>query len=248
MDNHEEKNILQDLIKHFNFDSSKEYKLLVFMGLLGDFDSIEYAINLSKFIKHKQFSKELDVFIVAIGKEGGKDKFCKFTGFSKKNLRVVQNNDVHKLTGASEGLNIGLGGWTNMILMLLGIGSPKTLKEVLRGYTGDINSNRIYNSQDEINLLNLIKFSGKLFDKTFKGNYLRPFELATFRLGNMIEVIQNWNDYILKPEYLPQRTSTFLINDQDEIIYKYISKDVLNYSEKMHNPLDFLSQNLDKWK
>ena len=246
MDNHEEKNILQDLIKHFNFDSSKKYKLLVFMGLLGDFDSIEYAINLSKFIKHKQFSKELDVFIVAIGKEGGKDKFCKFTGFSKKNLRVVQNNDVHKLTGASEGLNIGLGGWTNMILMLLGIGSPKTLKEVLRGYTGDINSNRIYNSQDEINLFNLIKFSGKLFDKTFRGNHLRPFELATFRLSNMIEVIQNWNDYILKPEYLPQRTSTFLINDQDEIIYKYISKDILNYSEKMNNPLDFLSQYLNK--
>ena len=245
MDNHVEKNNLQDLTKHFNFDSSKKYKLLIFMGLLGDFDSIEYAMNLSKFIKNKQFSKELDVFIVAIGKEGGKDKFCKFTGFSKKNLRVVQNNDVHNLIGASEGLNIGLGGWINMILMLLGIGSPKTLKEVLRGYTGDMNSNKIYNSQDEINLLNLIKFSGKLFDKNFRGNYLRPFELATFRLSNMIEVIQNWNDYILKPEYLPQRTSTFLINDQDEIIYKYISKDVLNYSEKMHNPLDFLTQRID---
>tara|TARA_B100001121_G_scaffold168037_1_gene146737 strand:- start:58 stop:798 length:741 start_codon:yes stop_codon:yes gene_type:complete len=246
MDNHVEKNNLQDLTKHFNFDSSKKYKLLIFMGLLGDFDSIEYAMNLSKFIKNKQFSKELDVFIVAIGKEGGKDKFCKFTGFSKKNLRVVQNNDVHNLIGASEGLNIGLGGWINMILMLLGIGSPKTLKEVLRGYTGDMNSNKIYNSQDEINLLNLIKFSGKLFDKNFRGNYLRPFELATFRLSNMIEVIQNWNDYILKPEYLPQRTSTFLINDQDEIIYKYISKDILNYSEKMNNPLDFLSQYLNK--
>ena len=242
MDKHAEKINLQDLIKYFNFDSSKKYKLLIFMGLLGDFDSIEYAMNLSKFIKNKQFSKELDVFIVAIGKERGKDKFCKFTGFSKKNLRVVQNNDVHNLIGASEGLNIGLGGWINMILMLLGIGSPKTLKEVLRGYTGDMNSNKIYNSQDEINLLNLIKFSGKLFDKNFRGNYLRPFELATFRLSNMIEVIQNWNDYILKPEYLPQRTSTFLINDQDEIIYKYISKDILNYSEKMNNPLDFLSQ------
>ena len=246
MDKHAEKINLQDLIKYFNFDSSKKYKLLIFMGLLGDFDSIEYAINLAKFIKNKRYSKELDVFIVAIGKEGGKDKFCKFTGFSKKNLRVVQDNDVHKLTGASEGLNIGLGGWINMILMLLGIGSPKTLKEVIRGYTGDRNSCKIYNSQDQINLFNLIQFSGKLFDKTFSGNYLRPFELATFRLSNMIEVIQNWSDYILKPEYLPQRTSTFLINDQDEIIYKYISKDVLNYSEKMHNPLDFLSQHLDK--
>ena len=246
MKNNVEKNILQDLIKKFNFDSSKKYKLLIFMGLLGDFDSIEYAINLSKFIKENKFSEDLDIFTVAIGKEVGKEKFCKFTGFSEKNLRIVENNDVHKLVGASEGLNIGLGGWINMFLMLAGIGSPNTLKEVLRGYTGDINSNQIYNSHDEINLFNLFKFSGKAFDKTFGGNYLRPFELATFRLNNMIEIIRNWNDYIFDTKYLTQRVSTFLINDQNEIIYKYISTDILNYSEKMNKPIYFLSQNLDK--
>ena len=246
MKNNVEKNILQDLIKKFNFDSSKKYKLLIFMGLLGDFDSIEYAINLSKFIKENKFSEDLDIFTVAIGREVGKEKFCKFTGFSEKNLRIVENNDVHKLVGASEGLNIGLGGWINMFLMLTGIGSPNTLKEVLRGYTGDINSNQIYNSHDEINLFNLFKFSGKAFDKTFGGNYLRPFELATFRLNNMIEIIRNWNDYIFDTKYLTQRVSTFLINDQNEIIYKYISTDILNYSEKMNKPIYFLSQNLDK--
>ena len=241
-----EKNILQDLIKKFNFHSSKKYKLIIFMGLLGDFDSLEYAINLSKFIKENKFAEDLDIFTVAIGSEIGKEKFCKFTGFSEKNLRTVENNEVHKLMGASEGLNTGLGGWVNMFLMLLGIGSPNTLKEVFRGYTGDISSNQIYNSKDEINLFNLFKFSGKLFDKTFGGNYLRPFELATFRLQNMIEIIQNWNDYILDSEYLPQRTSTFLINKNKEVIYKFISKDVLNYSEKMNNPIDFLSENLNK--
>ena len=241
-----EKNIFQDLFNQFNFEVSKKYKLLIFMGLLGDFDSIEYAINLSKFIKESNFAEELDIFIVAIGEEKGKEKFCKFTGFPEKNLKTVENNEIHKLVGASEGLKTGLGGWINMVLMLCGIGSPNTLKEVLRGYTGDMNSNQIYNSQDQINLFNFFKFSGKLFDKTFGGNYLRPFELATFRLRNMIEIIQNWNDYILDPEYLPQRASTFLINDQNEIIYKYISKDILNYSEKMSNPIEFLNQNLDK--
>ena len=241
-----EKDNLQDLFKRFNFEASKKYKLLVFLGLLGDFDSIEYAINLSKFIKESKFSKELDVFIVAIGEEIGKDKFCKFTGFSEKNLRTVENNDIHIKVGASEGLNVGLGGWINMLLMLSGIGSPRTFKEVLRGYTGDKNSNQIYNSNDEINLFNLFKFSGKAFDKTFGGNYLRPFELATFRLNNMIEIIQNWKDYILDTEYLTQRTATFLMNDQNEIIYKYISKDILSYSKKMNRPLDFLNQTLDK--
>ena len=62
----------------------------------------------------------------------------------------------------------------------------------------------------------------------------------------MIEIIQNWNDYILDTEFLTQRVSTFLINDQNEIIYKYISTDILNYSEKMNRPIDFLSQNLNK--
>ena len=241
-----EKHILKDLFNKFNFETSKKYKLMIFMGLLGDFDSIEYAINLSKFIKDSKFSKDLDIFVIAIGKEKGKDKFCKFTGFSEKNLRTVENNEIHLSVGASKGLNIGLGGWVNMVLMLSGVGSPNTLKEVLRGYTGDKSSDQIYNSQDKINLLNLFKFSGKLFDKTFGGNYLRPFELATFRLINMIEIFQNWSDYILDAKYLPQRASTFLINDQNEIIYKYISTDVLNYSEKMNNPTDFLNKSLDK--
>ena len=246
MEKQAEKNIIKDLLSQFNFVTSKKYKLLVFMGLLGDFDSIEYAINLSKFIKESKFAEDLDVFIVAIGGEIGKSKFCKFTGFSEENLRVVENNEIHKLVGASEGLNIGLGGWINMLLMLSGIGSPNTLKEVIRGYTGDINSDQIYNSQDKINLFNLFKFSGNLFDRTFGGNFLRPFELATFRLQNMIEIIQNWNDYILNSEYLPQRASTFLIDDQNEIIYQYISKAILNYSEKMNNPIDFINQNFEK--
>ena len=241
------KNTLRALLNQFNFETSKKYSLIIFMGLLGDFDSVEYAINLSKFLKGTEFKKKLDVFIIAIGNDKGKDKFCKYTGFPEKNIKTVKDNEIHKLVGASEGLNIGFGGWINMFLMLSGIGSSNTLKEVLRGYTGDKRSYQIYESQDEINLFNIFKFSGKLFEKTFGKDYLRPFELATFRLQNMIEIIQNWNDYILNPEFLPQRTSTFLIdNDKNEIIYQHISKDVLNYSEKMNRPMDFLNQNLNK--
>ena len=62
----------------------------------------------------------------------------------------------------------------------------------------------------------------------------------------MIEIIQNWNDYILDTKYLTQRVSTFILNDQNEIIYKYISKGILNYSEKMNKPIDFLSKNLER--
>ena len=235
---------LKNLIDHFNFKSNKKYKLLVFMGLLGDFDSVEYAINLSKFLKFNERAKNLDVFIVAIGTSIGKKKFSSYTGFPEGNIKIVANNAIHKSVGASEGIDIGLGGWVNMILMLSGIGSPKTIKEVIRGYTGDKKGLQIYKDQDEIKFFNNLKFSADLFNRSFGSNYLRPFELATFRLTNMIQIISNWKDYISNSKYLPQRVATYLFNERSEIIYRYISKDFLNYSEKMHSPLSFLSEKL----
>ena len=129
-----------------------------------------------------------------------------------------------------------------MLIMLSGINSFKTIKEVFRGYTGDRNSKQIFFDEDHINLFNLIKFSGVFFKYTFGDGYLRPFELATYRLNNMIEILQNWKDYILDNKYLPQRGASFLLNDKDQIIYKYFSNDVLGYSSKMEDPLAFLSE------
>ena len=128
-----------------------------------------------------------------------------------------------------------------MLMMLSGINSLKTIKEVIRGYTGDRNSKQIFSDKDQINLFNLIKFSGVFFKYTCGDGYLRPFELATYRLTNMLEILQNWNDYILDNKYLPQRGASFLLDDKDQIIYNYFSNDVLGYSPKMEDPLAFLS-------
>ena len=87
-----------------------------------------------------------------------------------------------------------------------------------------------------------INFSGVFFKYTFGDGYLRPFELATYRLNNMLEILQNWNDYILENKYLPQRGASFLLDDKDKIIYKYFSNDVLGYSSKMEDPLNFLTE------
>ena len=232
---------LNKLIKEFNFLGSKKYKLIILFGLLGDFDSFEYAINLKNFIQNES-NNNLDIFVIAIGNEIGKEKFCNFTGFPKKNLRVVYDNKIHQDLKISKGLDIGLGGWINMLIMLSGINSLKTLKEVLRGYTGDRNSKQIFSDEENINLLNLIKFSGILFKYSCGDGYLRPFELATFRLKNMIEILQSWNDYIIDTKFLPQRGASFLLNNQDQIIYEYFSKDVLGYSSKMSDPISFLSE------
>ena len=86
-------NDIKNLIEEFNFNGHKKFKLIVLFGLLGDFDSFEYAINLKSFID-KNKDKNLDIFAIAIGNQNGKGKFCKFTGFNKENLIVVSEKII----------------------------------------------------------------------------------------------------------------------------------------------------------
>ena len=233
-------NNINYIIEEFNFKGEKRFKLIVLFGLLGDFDSFEYAINLQNFIDNHQ-DRNLDIFAIAIGTKKGKEKFCNFTGFSEENLIVVSDNHIHNNLKISRGLDVGLGGWFNMLLMLSGINSISTIKEVIRGYTGDRKAKQIYSEFEKIEILKFQNFSGNSFSKVFGDGYLRPFELATFRLNNMIEIIQNWGDYILHSKYLPQRGASFLLNDKNQVIYKFFSSDVLGYSSNMRDPLGFLS-------
>ena len=230
---------LNKLIKDFNFYGSKKYKLIVLFGLLGDFDSLEYAINLKNFVNTNQ---NIDFFAIAIGNKNGKEKFCEFTGFPFDKLEVVYDNKIHQDLMISKGVDVGLGGWINMLIMLSGINSLKTVKEVIRGYTGDKNSKQIFSDDDQINLFNLIKFPGIFFKNTCGEGYLRPFELATYRLNNMLEILQNWNEYILDNKFLAQRGASFLLDDKEDILYHYFSNDVLGYSSTMGNPLAFLTE------
>ena len=111
---------IQSLAEKFNFKGGKKFKLIVLFGLLGDFDSFEYAINLKNFIDNNE-AENLDIFALGIGNQNGKEKFCNFTGFSKNNLIVVSDNQIHNNLKVSRGLDIGLGGW---ILSLIHISEP----------------------------------------------------------------------------------------------------------------------------
>ena len=65
-------------------------------------------------------------------------------------------------------------------------------------------------------LTNLIGFLG-IVSRISNDGSLRPFELASLRLSNMIEVLSNWNIYMNNTAYLTQRGATFLIDDSNEI-------------------------------
>ena len=58
-----------------------------------------------------------------------------------------------------------------------------------------------------------------LFSQGFKIQgrplYLRPFELASLRLQNMIEVLSNWDTYMPYPNSLTQRGGTYLLNNNN---------------------------------
>ena len=79
-----------------------------------------------------------------------------------------------------------------------------------------------------------------IFAAISRDNYLRPFELATRRLLNMIEIINNWNVYAAKSAFLTQRGATFLIDNDDKLLYKFISNNLLGYSDTMNLPLSYL--------
>ena len=212
---------------------------------MGDFDSVEYAQNLTKLIRSKKYEGKLEILFISIGNSRGKKRFCQFTGFPNNNLKVIEDNKLHNQLGIYKGLDIGFGSWINMVLMLSGFNSAKTILEVIRGYTGDKNSREIYKVSSKIKFFNFINFSGKLFETSFGKGYLRPFELATYRLNNMIEIISNWKDYVSNSNFLPQRGATFLINKNNKLIYKYFSMDILSYSENMSNPLAFIFDKLE---
>ena len=56
-------NYINELAEEFNFKFEKRFKLIVLFGLLGDFDTFEYAINLVNFINNNQ-DKNLDFFAI----------------------------------------------------------------------------------------------------------------------------------------------------------------------------------------
>ena len=61
-------------------------------------------------------------------------------------------------------------------------------------------------------------------------NYQRPFELATIRLQNMIDILQNWQS--LAPEdttLLTQLGGAFVFNDEGEVVYEHRDPGILKY-------------------
>ena len=133
----------------------------------------------------------------------------------------------------------------NLLIMCMGIKSRGTIKEVLRGYFGDKNAKSLFAFDEDINLGPLSLLKGNMFNIFSKEQNLRPFELATRRLMNMIEILANWKTYVPDATFLTQRGGTILLNEKDEVLYEFISESLLGYASKMSAPLSFLDDILN---
>ena len=96
---------------------------------------------------------------------------------------------LHRALGLYAGLQLPIGTWGNLLLMCAGIGSPGTLQEVLRGYTGDRTAPQRIADDEVIQAPPLPPIRGSLFARAGGTGFQRPFELATIRLRNMGEVL-----------------------------------------------------------
>lgn len=221
--------------------------LILVWPQLGDFDSLEYAWWLQR-AAEQLADKKLAIRAVGIGNLGSGKKFCEYTGFPPENLFVEPNAELHCQLNLYSGLNVSLPGlpqsqkaWLNLLLMCAGIGSPGTLAEVFRGYKGDRQAPQLMKDDEIIQATPLPAFQGSFFQLAGGSGFQRPFELATLRLRNMMEVLKNWHTYVPDSAYLTQRGGTFLFDTKGQLVYEHRDRGILGFAANMSQPLSFLS-------
>ncbi|QEY33037.1 hypothetical protein EVJ50_13165 [Synechococcus sp. RSCCF101] len=214
-------------------------RLVLLFGQLGDFDSLEYAQALVSVLPQLE-AAAIGLLAIGIGDSSGADRFCGFTGFPRASLEVVPDAALHRSLGLYSGLETPGGPWPALLLMCAGIGSPGTLGEVLRGYTGDRRAPQRIADDETIRTGVLPPIRGAMFRNAGGGGFQRPFELATVRLRNMNEVLRHWRTYVPRDDHLTQRGGTFLLDADDTLLYQHRDRGILGFSETMHQPLAFL--------
>ena len=200
-------------------------RLVLLLTQLGDFDSMEYAQALAPALP-KLEAAGIRTLAIAIGDDAGAERFCRHTGFPRAALEVDAEPNLHRELGLYEGLKTPGGPWPGLLLMCAGIGSPGTLTEVVRGYTGDRSAPQ--------------RIDSPLFRLAGGEGFQRPFELATVRLRNMTEVLGNWGTYVPRNDFITQRGGTFLVDADDTLLYSHLDRGILGFSATMNKPLSFL--------
>ncbi len=222
--------------------------LFIALPQLGDFDSLEYAWWLHREADRLR-SRNLIVRAVGIGDRASGQAFCDYTGFPAASLLMDAQATLHRelglyggLTRSWPGLKPGQSAWLNLMLMCAGIGSPGTLAEVFRGYRGDRTAPQLIADDETIDTKLLPPMKGEFFALAGGRGFQRPFELATLRLRNMVEVLGKWSRYVPDARHMTQRGGTFVFDSAGELLYEHRDRGILGFAANMAQPLAFLDQ------
>jgi len=165
----------------FDGCQSASRKLILVLPQLGDFDSLEYIWWIQR-ERDRIESEGIAMRAIGIGDRQSGEYFCKFTGFEPNWMFIDNTGELHRQLNLYAGLTTkfplltsGQSAWVNLMLMCAGIGSQGTLKEVLRGYTGDRHAPQLIADDEVIKAAPLPPLRGSFFKWAVGSGFQRPF-------------------------------------------------------------------------
>ncbi|CAL8466035.1 g5571 [Coccomyxa elongata] len=188
------------------------------MTHFADLSSWELAQKLMKKLPELQ-ARGVKVVVIGLGSVGNARRFAEVLSFPLDLLHADSTGAMYRALGFSQGFapNANVSPYLKLLPMLMGIGSPGTIQEVLRGYIGDRSAKPVFEGSTPFNILG--------------GGYQRPFELATLRLSNMIGILPKWSELCPPDEALLTQQGGSLLFRGDQVIFRHTDSGILKYTD-----------------
>jgi hypothetical protein len=207
-----------------------------FLTHFADFNAWEYAQRL-KAVDAELAAMGVELTLVGIGTQAAGAKFAELLDLPADRIYADPTGASHRALGFSPGAlpNVEIPPLVKLAVMLGGVGSPGTIEAVIRGYFGDPSADAKWVNLALQQGAAKGRFPAELpsnaFDNVGRAG-LRPFELATLRLQNMLQgILQNWEALAPKdPSLALQQGGTVVYDWRGELIYRYADEGILVYT------------------
>ncbi|EIE18540.1 hypothetical protein COCSUDRAFT_60209 [Coccomyxa subellipsoidea C-169] len=192
------------------------------MTHFGDLSSWELAQKLKKKLpdlQARQAKLGKKVIAVGLGSTENARAFARALDFPLDLLYADSTGAVYRALGFSPGFapDADVSPYLKLLPMLMGIGSPGTIQEVLRGYIGDRSAKPVFEGATPFNVLG--------------GGYQRPLELATLRLSNMMGILPKWSELCPPDESLLTQQGGSLVFQGEKVIFSHTDSGILKYTD-----------------